>query len=74
LLKNWVGEVIYKKRSKAKSVWFLHPSPFVLLILGCVFESYGYFVITKLAKGNIIPASIWHFSGNLFVNANTKKA
>jgi len=42
--------------------------PFVLLILGCVFESYGYFVITKLAKGNIIPAGIWHFSGNLFIN------
>ena len=42
--------------------------PFIILILGCVFESYGYFVITKLAKGNIIPACIWHFSGNLFIN------
>lgn len=42
--------------------------PFILLILGCVFESYGYFVITKLAKGNIIPACLWHFSGNLFIN------
>ena len=42
--------------------------PFTLLILGCVFESYGYFVITKLAKGNIVPASIWHFSGNLFMS------
>jgi membrane protease YdiL (CAAX protease family) len=42
--------------------------PFTLLILGCVFESYGYFVITKLTKGNILPASIWHFSGNLFLN------
>ena len=42
--------------------------PFTLLILGCIFDSYGYFVITKLAKGNILPASIWHFSGNLFLN------
>jgi len=42
--------------------------PFTLLILGCIFESYGYFVITKLSKGNILPASIWHFSGNLFMN------
>jgi len=42
--------------------------PFALLLLGCIFESYGYFVITKLAKGNILPASIWHFSGNLFIN------
>jgi membrane protease YdiL (CAAX protease family) len=41
---------------------------FTLLILGCIFDSYGYFVITKLAKGNILPASIWHFSGNLFMN------
>jgi len=42
--------------------------PFILLVIGCIFESYGYFVITKLAKGNILPASIWHFSGNLFLN------
>jgi len=41
--------------------------PFWALLLGCVFESYAYFVITKLAKGNIVPASIWHFSGNLFI-------
>ena len=36
--------------------------------MGCIFESYGYFIITKLVKGNILPASIWHFSGNLFLN------
>jgi len=41
---------------------------FLLLILGCIFESYGYYVITKMAQGNIIPASIWHFSSNLFIN------
>lgn len=56
-------------------VWHFHyfitgamSVPFVLLLLGCIFESYGYFMITKLAKGNILPASIWHFSGNLFIN------
>jgi membrane protease YdiL (CAAX protease family) len=42
--------------------------PFTLLVLGCVFESYGYFAVSKLVKGNILPASIWHFSGNLFLN------
>jgi membrane protease YdiL (CAAX protease family) len=42
--------------------------PFWALLLVCVFESYGYFVITKHAQGNIIPASVWHFSGNLFIN------
>lgn len=41
---------------------------FGLLVLGTIFESYGYFVITKLAKGNVLPASVWHFSGNLFIN------
>ena len=45
--------------------------PFALLVLGCIFESYGYFMITKFAKGNILPASIWHFSGNLFINLFT---
>lgn len=35
---------------------------------GCIAESYGYYVITKMSKGNIIPATLWHFSGNLFSN------
>ena len=35
---------------------------------GCIVESYGYYAITKMAKGNIIPASVWHFVGNLFFN------
>lgn len=42
--------------------------PFFALMLGCIFESCGYFTITKLTGGNIIPASIWHFSGNLFIS------
>lgn len=35
---------------------------------GCIAESYGYFVLMKMVKGNIVPASLWHFSGNLFTN------
>lgn len=42
--------------------------PIILFIFGCIVESYGYYVITKMAKGNVIPASLWHFSGNLFFN------
>ena len=40
--------------------------PYIAFAYGCIVESYGYYVITKLAKGNVVPASIWHFSGNLF--------
>ena len=39
--------------------------PIVAFALGCIFESYGYLAITKMAKNNILPASIWHFTGNL---------
>lgn len=42
--------------------------PYAVFLYGCVVESFGYYVITKLARGNIVPASIWHFSGNLFFN------
>lgn len=42
--------------------------PLMAFIYSCIVESYGYYVITKLAKGNILPASLWHFSGNLFFN------
>jgi membrane protease YdiL (CAAX protease family) len=42
--------------------------PFILFMLGCVTESYGYYWVTKKSMGNIIPASIWHFTGNLFIN------
>lgn len=41
-------------------------APFLLLIIGCVMESYGYSLLTKLANGSIIPVSIAHFSYNLF--------
>ncbi len=42
--------------------------PLLIFGFGCIAESYGYYVITKLAKGNVIPASVWHFSGNLMFN------
>lgn len=42
--------------------------PFLLLLTGCIIESYGYCELTKKAKGNIIPASLWHISFNLFIN------
>lgn len=42
--------------------------PLLSFTYGCIAESYGYFVITKISKGNIVPASLWHFSGNLFIN------
>ncbi len=42
--------------------------PYFAFMLGCVFESYGYYAITKLAKNNVVPASIWHFTGNLMFN------
>lgn len=42
--------------------------PLLAFLFGCIFESYGYYAITRLSKGNIIPASLWHFTGNLFFN------
>jgi membrane protease YdiL (CAAX protease family) len=42
--------------------------PILVFTYGCIAESYGYFIITKLSKDNVIPASILHFSGNLFFN------
>ena len=44
-------------------------SPILIFGLGCILESYGYYSITKMARGNIVPASVWHFVGNLFFNA-----
>ena len=41
--------------------------PGFLFATGCITESYGYYWITKKVKGNIIPASIWHFAGNLLI-------
>ena len=42
--------------------------PYIAFALNCIIESYGYYVITKMSKGNIVPGSIWHFSGNYFFN------
>ena len=57
------------------SLWHYHfwisgsmDVPIIIFLYGCIAESYGYYIITKVAKDNIIPASIWHFSGNLFFN------
>jgi len=41
--------------------------PILLLTIGCITESYGYYWITKKVNGNIIPASVWHFIGNLCI-------
>lgn len=43
-------------------------APIVLFTLGCVADSYIYYVMTNSVNGNIIPASVYHFSGNLFFN------
>lgn len=43
-------------------------APLGLFVLGCIADSFGYYWITKKSKGNIIPASVWHFTGNLWFN------
>ena len=50
--------------------WIIHglDAPLWLFAYGCIAESYGYALITKLSRENIVPASIWHFSSNLFFN------
>lgn len=40
-------------------------APLFLFVLGCIADSYGYYWLTKKSKGNIISASVWHFTGNL---------
>ena len=42
--------------------------PYFPFLCGCIFESYGYYVMLKIAKGNVVPVCIWHFTGNLFFN------
>lgn len=56
------------------SLWHYHfflsgtnTAPFLLFTLGCIAESYSYYWLTRLSKGNVIPASIWHFTGNLWI-------
>ena len=43
-------------------------APLLPFVLGCVAESYLYFAVTTRANGNIIPASVFHFSENLCLN------
>lgn len=42
--------------------------PYLAFLCGCILESYGYFVLIKIARGNVVPACLWHFTGNLFFN------
>ena len=42
--------------------------PILLFTLGCITDSYLYFAFTKAVKGNIVPASVLHFSENLCFN------
>lgn len=41
---------------------------FYLFLIGCIADSFGYYWVTKKSEGNVIPASIWHFVGNLCFN------
>jgi uncharacterized protein len=43
-------------------------APLILFFIGCICDSYGYYWVTKKSNGNVIPASMWHFMGNLFFN------
>jgi uncharacterized protein len=43
-------------------------APLILFLLGCITDSFGYYWITKKSEGNVVPASLWHFIGNLFFN------
>lgn len=42
--------------------------PVLPFFIGCVADSFGYYWVTKKSKGNVIPASLWHFTYNLFIN------
>ncbi|SDM59815.1 CPBP family intramembrane glutamic endopeptidase [Acetanaerobacterium elongatum] len=57
------------------AVWHYHyfisgtmSAPLILFTLGCIADSYIYFAVTKAANGNIVPASVLHFSENLCCN------
>ena len=49
-------------------IWGTFSAPISLFVIGCIADSFGYYWITKKSNRNIIPASIWHFTGNLFFN------
>lgn len=42
--------------------------PVMPFLLGCIADSFGYYWVTKKSKGNVIPASLWHFTYNLFMS------
>lgn len=42
--------------------------PVLPFFIGCIADSFGYYWVTKKSKGNVIPASLWHFTYNLFMN------
>ena len=42
-------------------------APILLFTLGCIADSYLYFAFTKAVSDNIVPASVLHFSENLFL-------
>ncbi|WP_024831546.1 CPBP family intramembrane glutamic endopeptidase [Ruminiclostridium josui] len=55
------------------SLWHYHfyligsmTYPIHWFLIGCLADSYIYYWITKKANGNIVPASLLHFSYNLF--------
>lgn len=41
--------------------------PIYLFLIGCIAESCGYYTITKLSNGNIIPVSVAHCTGNFLI-------
>lgn len=42
-------------------------APVYLFLISCIAESCGYYTLTKLSKGNVIPASIAHCAGNFLI-------
>lgn len=42
--------------------------PVLPFLFGCITDSFGYYWVTKKSNGNVIPASLWHFTYNLFMN------
>ncbi|WP_026477667.1 CPBP family intramembrane glutamic endopeptidase [Alkaliphilus transvaalensis] len=43
-------------------------APIVLFVSGCIADSFIYYWVTKKSKGNVIPASVLHFTQNLFIS------
>ena len=54
------------------SLWHYHffllgtiSAPIILFTISCIIDSYIYYWLTDQSKQNVIPASIFHFMGNL---------